>query len=117
MDCFLKWCGRERPVDDLTYDLMEEWHGWLLAEIGKRKQGEGGMARSYAKERLAVSKQFVLWLSDRELIPLPRNVANPRTLRINLEHGSRKVKIVPVATVRGLLGNEKVPERGDYGST
>ncbi len=111
MDCFAKWCGRERSIDDLTYQLMEDWHGWLLGEIGKKKQGNGGMARSYAKERLDVSKHFVFWLSDRELIPLPRNVANPRTLRIKLERGSHKVNIVPVETIKELLGSEGVSER------
>ena len=111
MDCFLKWCGRELAIDDLTYQKMEDWHGWLLAEIGKKKAGTSGMARSYAKERLDVSKQFVFWLSDRELIPLPRNVANPRTLRIKLDRSSRKVNIVSVETVKDLLGNENFSER------
>ena len=111
MDCFLNWCDRGRAIDDLTSNLMEDWHGWLLGEIAKKKEGKGGMSRSYAKERLDVSKQLVTWLSDHDLIPLPKNVANPKRLRIKLDRSSRGVVVIDPEKVKELLVNEDLPER------
>lgn len=101
---FLKWAGEDKPVADINADLCEAYHNHLLDLIGQDK-----CSRRYAKARLDALKQLVRWLFDRDLIPMPKNVANDKALRIKLDKA--KPESYPIPDIKTLLSDPATSER------
>jgi integrase len=102
---FRDWLGADREVTDIDSGIMEDYHGHLLGLV---KQGKA--SSTYCKERLDTAKQFCRWLYERDLIPLPKNIANNKTLRIKIEKKEPK-GLKDIAPVKTLLADPDLPER------
>ena len=52
---------------------------------------------------------FTYWLDEKDLVPLPKNLHNSKTLRIKLDHGKRET--YPIQDIATILADDKTPER------
>lgn len=102
---FRDWLGADREVTDIDSGIMEDYHDHLLGLV---KQGKA--SSSYCKERLDTAKQFCKWLYERDLIALPKNIANNKTLRIKIEKKEPK-GLKDTTPVKTLLADPDLPER------
>jgi hypothetical protein len=109
---FGQWAGGENDIDTIDHDKVEQYYNHLLDLIAKRDKdpkGKAGQSKSYSKARLNALRMFCGWLDEKDLITLPKNLRNSKTLRIKLDHGKRE--IYPVEDVKTILADDKTPER------
>lgn len=112
IEYFRDWMGEGKLVQSINAQLMEDFHSHLLEEVGKRdkdKAQKAGMARRYAKGRLDTAKQFVKWLYGKDVIELPKNLVDPRALKISVP--TTRNEPTPLTTVRRLLKDTKISDR------
>jgi hypothetical protein len=100
---FTTFAGEASPVESVDADL---WHRWYVHCAGQvaRRDGDrrAGWSADYAAKVFGVSRSFVRWLWEREVLPaLPRNLESKRY------RFSRPDRVIPTFTddeVRLLLG-------------
>jgi integrase len=103
---FVRHVGADTPIASITPVTLEEFHGWLLQQVGLRRawvqraddSPKEGVAPRYAASILQVTKMFVEWLADRGGFTLPRNL---RKLKIKLP--KQDVRTFSLDEIRQLL--------------
>jgi integrase len=68
---FAKWIAPETPVTDINEATVSDYYQHILS-LAK----EGKVSRYYARDLFASFRQFVRWVANRRLIPLPLNLAS-----------------------------------------
>lgn len=103
---FDAYCRRVRPFTDYLGDVaidqidesrLEGYFGHLSHQMS-----EGRYSPSTAHEMMMTAKQFIRWLAERKLIPLPGNI-DSRRFRFN-HSAAAEIEVFTVAEVRQLLG-------------
>lgn len=91
---FTTFAGTSNPVDAIDADLWDRWHVRCQAQVAKRDDDpRDGWSADYASKVFGISRAFVTWLWEREILAsLPRNL-NSKKYRFE-----RPDKIIPTFT-------------------
>lgn len=74
---FVEWIGPGTAIDAIDEDKVEGYFGRLTELVGAKRYSP-----VTAHEMLMTAKQFVRWMAEKRLIPLPGNI-NSRRFRFN----------------------------------
>ena len=97
LEFFEKWIGGGKEVSNITSRTIDDFHGQLMKSLDR---GEI-RSRSYGRDLLASTKQFVRWCWTTERLPdLPRNI-DDRSVRIQV--GVPSKEFFTTEEVRSLL--------------
>ncbi|MDR3620674.1 MAG: tyrosine-type recombinase/integrase [Paludisphaera borealis] len=93
---FIDWLGADASIDAIDETKLEGYYGRLSEQVGVKRYSP-----VTAHEMLMTSKQFIRWLAERKLIPLPGNI-DSRRFRFNHSAAS-KIETFTVDEVRAIL--------------
>jgi len=96
INVFIAWLGEGASIDDIDEGKVEAFFSFLAAKVAA-----GDYSRVYAHGLFATAKQFIAWLGERRLIPVPGNLRS-RRLRFGV-NTARKVEVYTADEVRSLL--------------
>jgi len=95
---FQNWLGGDRPIDILDASRLEGWWAYLSERVGDGHSD--GISPDTARLSLMTAKQWMGWLAEKNLIPLPGNI---RSRRLKIPTGDATPKPFPVSEVKTLL--------------
>ena len=79
INLFGTWADREKPIQCLDTHMMEDFHGHLLEQVAAKR-----LSYSYAKNILDTVKQFARYCYMHDVIQLPKNIVDNKTLAIKI---------------------------------
>jgi hypothetical protein len=84
---FRNFLGAESAVESVDAAKLQGFYSWCLGRVRERQQdptGKDGWSSSYAKKVFEAAKVFARYLSECELINLPRNIQS-REFKFNVQ--------------------------------
>lgn len=95
---FRDWAGSDRPLDILNAAKLEAWWAYLSERLQEGRADR--ISPDTARLSLMTAKQWLSWLAERSLIPLPGNI---RSRRLTIPTVSADPSPFKVSQVKALL--------------
>jgi integrase len=93
---FVDWVGPASSIDAIDEGKVEGYYGRLTELVGEKRYSP-----VTAHEMLMTAKQFIRWMAEKKLIPLPGNI-DSRRFRFN-HSVAQKIETFEVDEVRAIL--------------
>ena len=75
LNVFKEFIGKSSPVESITFDSWHKYWIHCAGEAKKREDNENeGWSQDTARKYFVTAKQFVGWLSDRDILQPPKNL-------------------------------------------